>query len=144
MRLNPHAFRGGKLFFGARLQVAREFRGLTQTQLGERVAASCALISLCETGKKKDPAPDLVEACGSVLGFAPAFFYSPIEDVFREDECNFRHRLTTPERIKSQLRAHGTLIGLVTDTLRSRRLFPPINVPRIPVSVTRELETFSV
>jgi Zn-dependent peptidase ImmA (M78 family)/DNA-binding XRE family transcriptional regulator len=140
IRRKLHRFRGGKLFCGARLQVAREFRGLTQTQLGKRVAASCALISLCETGRKKDPALDLVEACGSVLGFSPAFFYSPIQDVFHDEECNFRHRLTTPERIKSQLRAHGTLIGLVIDTLRSRQLLPPINVPRIPASSSDEIE----
>jgi hypothetical protein len=74
-----YRFRGGKLFFGARLQLAREFRGLTQTLLGERVAASCALISLCETGKKKDPAPDQTEACSSVLGFAPGSFTARLE-----------------------------------------------------------------
>jgi Zn-dependent peptidase ImmA (M78 family)/transcriptional regulator with XRE-family HTH domain len=130
-----------KVFCGKRLKLAREFRGLTQTQLGEQVAASCALISLCETGKKKDPARDLVEACASVLGFVLPFFYSPVEDVFREEECNFRHRQTTPERIKSRVRAHATLIGLVIDRLRARRFFPPINVPRMAVSSLEEIET---
>src|ERR1039458_2305214 len=85
-------------FFGERLQLAREFRSMTQKQLGDEVAASTALISLCETGKKKDPAADLVEACGSVLGFEPAFFYGTVHDVFRENECSFRHRRSAPER----------------------------------------------
>ena len=129
-----------EVFWGKRLELAREFRGLTQTELGEKVAASCALISLCETGKKREPAPDLVEACGSVLGFAPTFFYGPLEDVFQEDECSFRHRRTTPERMKAQIRAHATLIGLVIDRLRSLFRFPPINLPQIAASTQEEIE----
>jgi Zn-dependent peptidase ImmA (M78 family) len=128
------------VFWGKRLELAREFRGLTQTELGDSVAASCALISLCETGKKRDPAPDLIEACGSVLGFAPAFFYGPLEDVFQEDECSFRHRRTTPERMKSQIRAHATLIGLVIERLRSVFKFPQLNLPRIAASSSEEIE----
>ena len=109
-----------EVFWGKRLGLAREFRGLTQTELGEKIAASCALISLCETGKKRDPASDLIEACGSVLGFAPAFFYGPLDDVFQEHECSFRHRRTAPERLKAQIRAHATLIGLVIEKLPLR------------------------
>src|SRR2546422_6125476 len=95
----------GDIFVGERLQIAREFRGLTQKKLGDAVAASVSLVSLCETGKKKDPAIDLVEAFGSVLGFQPQFFYRKISDVFREEECNFRHRRTAPEKLKSRIRA---------------------------------------
>lgn len=129
-----------EVFWGQRLQLAREFRGLTQKELGDSVAASCSLISLCETGKKRDPAADLVEACGSVLGFDPTFFYGTLDDVFQEDECSFRHRRTTPERLKSQIRAHATLIGLVIGKLRSLFRFPSLNVPRIPASNADEIE----
>jgi Zn-dependent peptidase ImmA (M78 family) len=129
-----------EVFWGKRLELAREFRGLTQTELGDRIAASCALISLCETGKRRDPAPDLVEACGSVLGFAPAFFYGPLEDIFHEDECSFRHRRTTPERMKAQIRAHATLIGLVINRLRSLFKFPDVNLPRIAATNAQEIE----
>jgi Zn-dependent peptidase ImmA (M78 family) len=128
------------VFWGKRLELAREFRGLTQKQLGDAVAASCALISLCETGKKRDPAPDLIEACGSVLGFCPSFFYGPLEDAFQEHECSFRHRRTTPERLKAQIRAHATLIGLVIEKLRSLFKFPQINLPQIPATSAEEIE----
>jgi Zn-dependent peptidase ImmA (M78 family)/DNA-binding XRE family transcriptional regulator len=129
-----------EVFIGERLQIAREFRGLTQKQLGDAVAASHALVSLCETGKKKDPAKDLVEAYGCVLGFEPSFFYQSLEDLFREDECSFRHRRTTPERLKSQIRAHATLIGMVVDRLRSLFKFPQLNVPRMTASSIEEIE----
>ena len=61
------------VFWGNRLGIAREFRGLTQKELSEAVAASPALVSLCESGKK-NPSRDLVEAFGSVLGFEPGLF----------------------------------------------------------------------
>src|ERR1700726_2303225 len=109
-----------RVFVGQRLQLAREFRDWTQKQLGDAVAASHSIISLCETGKKKDPASDLVEAFGSVLGFEPEFFYNTVEDAFLEDECSFRHRRSPPERTKTQIRAHATLIGMVVERLRSQ------------------------
>src|SRR6266478_8126065 len=101
-----------EIFWGDRLGIAREFRGLTQKELSEAVSASPALVSLCEGGKK-NPSRDLVEAFGSVLGFEPEFFYGELKDVFREEQCSFRHRRSTPERTKAKIRAHGTLIGLV-------------------------------
>src|SRR5438445_8265552 len=96
------------VFWGERLQVAREFKGLTQKELSEAVAASPALVSLCESAKK-NPSRDLVEAFGSVLGFEPDFFYAEIPDIFHEEQCSFRHRRSTPERMINKVRAHGTL-----------------------------------
>jgi Zn-dependent peptidase ImmA (M78 family)/DNA-binding XRE family transcriptional regulator len=128
------------VFWGERLQLAREFRGKTQTELGQKVAASCALISLCENGKKREPARDLVEACADVLGFEPEFFYGPIEEAFREEECSFRHRRTTPERLKTQIRAHATLIAMVVQKLHSSFKFPEVDVPHIPGRSIEEIE----
>jgi len=129
-----------EIFWGERLQLAREFRELTQTQLAEKVAASCALISLCENGKKREPVRDLVEACADVLGFQPQFFYGPLQEPFREDECSFRHRRSAPERLKNQVRAHATLIGMVIDKLRSFFKLPAVDVPQIPARSVAEVE----
>ena len=130
------------VFWGERLQVAREFKGQTQKELSDAVAASPALVSLCEAGKK-NPTRDLVEAFGSVLGFAPEFFYGAIEDVFHEEQCSFRHRRSTPERTKTNIRAHATLIGMVIARLRSLFRFPAQDIPNIPASLSsaEEIET---
>jgi Zn-dependent peptidase ImmA (M78 family)/transcriptional regulator with XRE-family HTH domain len=129
-----------KVFSGERLQLARDFRGLTQKQLGKEVAASIALISYCENGKKLDPAPDLVDACAEVLGFRTEFFYREIEDLFLEAECSFRHRRSTPEKTKTQIRAHATLLGMVVQQLRGHFSFPNINLPRLKASTFEEVE----
>ncbi|MHB8412981.1 MAG: helix-turn-helix domain-containing protein [Candidatus Acidiferrales bacterium] len=123
-----------EVFWGDRLQVAREFRGLTQKDLSDEVAASPALVSLCEAGKK-NPSRDLVEAFGSVLGFEPEFFYSEVKDVFREEQCSFRHRRSTPERMKDRIRAHATLIGLVIERLSALFRFPTQDVPEFAASL---------
>src|ERR1019366_10729976 len=107
-----------EVFRGERLQLAREFRGLTQEKLAESVAATPTLVRYCESGKKREPTPDLVEAFGAVLGFEPEFFYGNLQDVFRDDECSFRHRRTTPQKTKTQVRAHATLIAMVVEQLR--------------------------
>jgi transcriptional regulator with XRE-family HTH domain len=127
-------------FDGQRLQLAREFCDLTQKQLGEKVAASHALVSLCESGKRTEPATDLVEAFGTVLGFETDFFYQPTGEIFREGECSFRHRRSTPERLKTKIRAHASLLGMVLERLRAYLKFPALNIPRISASTDEEIE----
>ena len=127
-------------FWGERLQVAREFKCLTQKELATAVSASPSLISLCEKGEKPFPAPDLVEAFGEVLGFEPEFFYGTLTDLFREEECSFRHRRATPERLKAKIRAHATLIAMVITRLRSVFRFPEQNIPRFPALTDDEIE----
>jgi Zn-dependent peptidase ImmA (M78 family)/transcriptional regulator with XRE-family HTH domain len=132
----------GRTFSGERLQLAREFKGLTQQKLGDEVAASNGLVSVYEKGKRAaDPPKDLVEAFGLVLGFEPAFFYEQGHDLFREEECSFRHRRSTPEKTKTQIRAHATLIGMVIDRLRSHFHLPKLDVPSLPAKTIEEIET---
>jgi Zn-dependent peptidase ImmA (M78 family)/DNA-binding XRE family transcriptional regulator len=121
------------VFWGARLQIAREFREYTQKTLADQVSASPALISLCEAGRK-NPSTDLVQAFGEVLGFEPDFFYHEVEDLFHEEQCSFRHRRSAQERVKARIRAHATLIGMVIGKLRSLLKFPPQNIPHLPLS----------
>ena len=120
------------VFWGARLQIAREFRELTQKMLADKVSASPALISLCESGKS--PSPDLVQAFGEVLGFETEFFSHEVADMFHEEQCSFRHRRSAQERVKAKIRAHATLIGMVIGRLRSLLRFPPQNIPNFPLS----------
>lgn len=127
-------------FSGSRLEIGRDYRGLTQTELAKRVAASVAQVSNCEKGKNKNPEEDLVGAFGEVLGFKPSFFYRPLEDPFLEEQCSFRHRRSTPVKVKAQIRAHGTLIGMVIRGLQKHLRFPAVNVPRLPVSSLDDVE----
>jgi Zn-dependent peptidase ImmA (M78 family)/transcriptional regulator with XRE-family HTH domain len=129
-----------EVFSGERLQLARDFRGLTQKQLGKSVAVSGPFISNCESGKKIDLPPDLIEAFAEVLGFDEKFFFRSIEDRFLEAECSFRHRRTSLERDKSQIRAHATLLGMVVQQLRAHFNFPTVNIPQFRAATLEDVE----
>jgi Zn-dependent peptidase ImmA (M78 family)/transcriptional regulator with XRE-family HTH domain len=130
-------------FEGARLELARNFKGWTQSELAQRVVASPGTISLYERARIKSNPPDhLVAALAEVTGFAPGFFFIPVADPFGEHECNFRHRRSTPETVKKRARAHGTLLGMVVDQLAThlRVRFPKYNVPTIAAATPTEIE----
>src|SRR5260370_11325705 len=101
---------------------------MTQGALAEQVSASNALISYYENGKQTEPPADLVEAWGEVLGFEPDFFFEPIQDPFRDEECSFRHRRTAPEHLKRRARAFGTLVGGIVGYLKTKLELPKYSV----------------
>jgi len=127
-------------FVPARLVVARDFRGLTQQILADRVGVSHEMISYLENGKR-EPTGTLTDALGQALGFEPRFFYEALVDPFYEKECNFRHRRSAPERLKTRIRAHGTLIGVVVHHLRTLLKLPPYTVPEFKATSQDEIET---
>ncbi len=126
-------------FNGQRLRLARVFRGLTQSEVAGEVAASSALISQLENGGR-DPSAELLEALSHVLGFDPDFFAERTEDEFKEDECNFRRRRTTPERLQKRLLAHGSLLGIVIRYLAKNLDLPAYAVPEMRVANHEDIE----
>jgi Zn-dependent peptidase ImmA (M78 family)/transcriptional regulator with XRE-family HTH domain len=127
-------------FVGARLELARAFRPMTLKKLAETVSVSFGLLSHYENGLRKQPAVDLVEALAEALRVRPAFFFEPLSDVWREDECSFRRRIATPEAVKKRARAHGTLMGQVIRELVSVVKPPVYNVPEMKVVELEEIE----
>lgn len=122
------------------LAMARDFRGLTQQILADRVGVSHEMISYLENGKR-EPTSTLSDAFGQALGFDVRFFYEPLIDPFYDKECNFRHRRSAPERLKARIRAHGTLIGAVVHYLRTLLKLPAYSVPQFKVTSQEEIET---
>jgi len=126
-------------FNGARLRLGRLFRNLTQSELAREVAASPALLCQIETGTR-GPSSELVDALAHVLGFEPVFFHESGEDEFRQDECNFRKRRSTPERLLKRLAAQVTLFGMVVRHLRDALDPPQFAVPKIVGRTGEEIE----
>ena len=127
-------------FIGARLALARAFQHVTLTTLAESVSASFGLLGHYEKGLRKNPRPDLVAALGSALKVQPTFFFEPLHELWRENECSFRRRAATPENIKRRARAHGTLIDLVLRELTTMARFPKYAVPSIDARDTDSID----
>jgi Zn-dependent peptidase ImmA (M78 family)/transcriptional regulator with XRE-family HTH domain len=126
-------------FWGERLQLVREFRALTQKEMGAVLGVSHPLISDYEKGKRF-PSPALLETISAKTGFLPEFFLRRIEDPFLESQCSFRHRRNTAGRLKDQVRAHATLLGVIVSSFKTMLRFPAFNVPSIPATTPSELE----
>src|SRR5207249_2321663 len=62
-------------------------------------------------------------------GFEAAFFFEPISDPVRDEECSFRHRRTAPEQLKRRARAFGTLVSEVVGYLKTKLELPTFDVP---------------
>jgi len=126
-------------FSGARLYHARAFAGLSQTELGERIAVSHQFIAYLEKGHRQ-PTSEVVDALGEVCGFLPSYFYGPPLEEFRDEECHFRRRSTTPIMVRSRVLAHGTLFGQLVRYLDKRLSLPPPNVPSVRAKIPEEIE----
>src|SRR5688572_4417271 len=111
-------------FVGARLELARAFKPLTLKELATTVSVSFGLLSHYENGLRKPASDDVVAALAQALDVKPEFFFQPLTDVWREEECSFRKRVSTPESMKKRARAHGTLLGLVVNELVANVKFP--------------------
>jgi Zn-dependent peptidase ImmA (M78 family)/transcriptional regulator with XRE-family HTH domain len=135
----PEKLKPSSEFIGSRLEIARTLRGMTLNEVALGVASSFGLISHYENGRKQ-PSSEVVAALAELLGVHPSFFYEPLTDVWQEDECSFRHRRTTPEKVKRQARAHGTLIGQIVSHLATVLRFPAYNVPPISADTSDDIE----
>jgi len=127
-------------FVGARLELARSFRGLTLTALAKKVYASTGLLSHYENGRRRQPSDDLVGALADVLKVKPAFFYQPLPDLWHDAECSFRRRAMTPELAKKRAKAHGSMIGLIIQALGSLIKIPTYNIPAFSGRTTGEID----
>jgi Zn-dependent peptidase ImmA (M78 family)/transcriptional regulator with XRE-family HTH domain len=122
---------GNKLdgFCGARLRIARTFKGCTQNRLAEEVAVRHQFIAALENNRK-EPSKSLARALADALGFQTDFFSGPPLVEFTDAECSFRSWRTTPVTARAKARAFGTLLRQFLDYARERLTLPAKNLPR--------------
>lgn len=129
---------------GARLRLARMFHGWTQAELAEKIGVSKVYVSYLEA-EQKHPTPILLQALADTVGFAPEFFTGTVLDEFRDDQCNFRRRQTTPLMLRNRVLAYGTLLGMVVDRLEEEVEFESAGFPEPegPIRTNEDIERFA-
>jgi Zn-dependent peptidase ImmA (M78 family)/transcriptional regulator with XRE-family HTH domain len=128
-----------KAFYPARLRLARAYRGLTQTELGEAVNVTHQFVAYLEGGHR-EMVPTLASALGDTLGFAPGFFFRPLAEEIRDDECYFRRRQSTPVGVRSQVLAHATLFSELVSYLEQQVHLPMQSLPTLRVKTREDVE----
>lgn len=127
------------VFVGQKLRLARVFQGLTQQQLAATVSVSHVLVHHLEVGERR-PSETVLQALTEALGFTPAFFAAPVRDEFRDDDCHFRKRKTTPVSVKTRVLAHGTLFNSLMAYIDNTVALPNRNVPHVAAATPEEIE----
>lgn len=92
-----------------------------------------------ENGHKR-PTGVLVDALANTLGFEESFFYGEPVEEFRDEECHFRRRTTTPVGVRTRVLAHGSLFGALVSYLDASVEMPPENVPTVRFGTPEEIE----
>jgi len=132
--------RGGhSAFTGPRLRLARNLRGFTQTDLGGLVGVSHQFIGYVESGHKQ-PGDVVAQALGDALGFDLNFFSLPPAEEFRDEECFFRRRHSTPLFVKNQVLAHASLFGELIAYLETLLVLPEQRIPTLRTGNHEEIE----
>jgi len=116
---------------GARVRIARLLQERTQADLANQLEVTPAFVCQLEAGTRQ-PGPDLLEALSVVLRVEPDFFLRHIGDEFRDEECFFRKRKTTPMYARSRALAHGSFLTELLSLLEQHVDFPDENVPNVP------------
>lgn len=126
-------------FCPSRVRLARGFNGWTQAELGEQVGVTHQYVGYLETGHKL-PTELNVEAIADATGFDVAFFYAPLVEEFRDEECHFRRRTTTPVSVRTRVLAHGTLFGMLVSYIDDVLSLPEDTVPTVRPKAVEEVE----
>jgi Zn-dependent peptidase ImmA (M78 family)/transcriptional regulator with XRE-family HTH domain len=126
-------------FCGPRLRLARSFNGLTRADLAREASVTPQYIGHFEHGHRQ-PTPVLLDAFATVLGFEEScLFCEPLAE-FRDEECHFRRRTTTPVSVRTRVLAHGSLFGTLVTFLDASVKMPPENIPTIPFTSPEAIE----
>jgi Zn-dependent peptidase ImmA (M78 family)/transcriptional regulator with XRE-family HTH domain len=116
--------------FGSRIRQAREFRGLTQTELARRCDVSQPLIAQCEAGTKT-ASPHLLEVIAFQTGFPLPFFRRPEFGDFPLGSLIFRARKAMSAKEREQVHRYGEVLFEGVSQLADRVHFGPVQLPRL-------------
>jgi Zn-dependent peptidase ImmA (M78 family)/DNA-binding XRE family transcriptional regulator len=115
---------------GHRVKQAREYCGLTQTELARRAGVSQSAIAQIEASRT-NPSPQLLEAIAFQTGFPLAHFRRESLLHFPLGSLVFRARRAMTERERAQLHRHGEVIYEAVTRMAAKVEMVPLRLPRL-------------
>lgn len=134
--VSDEAVEASRLFSAYRLQVARQARGFTKSDLSKRLEVSAAALSQFELGQNR-PSPATIERLSSVLDFAPSFFSTgtvlsaadQADDELFDSYGHFRSLRSVSATRRRQVLTVAHLLRDVTFFLERHVKLPELDVP---------------
>ncbi|BBM03947.1 ImmA/IrrE family metallo-endopeptidase [Microbulbifer sp. GL-2] len=131
------------IFQGDNLRLCRLVSGLSLNDLGDRVGTTRQYIQQIEKDSKS-PASDLVDALAYELEVNSGFFYEPIVNHIKEEECHFRKLKTTLVSARRECTARATLMNRLVDALDGRLNLPYVNFPTLAAASLYDAEKAAI
>lgn len=119
-----------ELFYGEKIRLARLLKGFTQQQLGDGITVSRQFVHQMESGIKQ-PAFDVLDALCEILNVEKSFFFSPIGNDVKLEQCHFRKRKTTPVNLANRVLAYATIFEKLVDLINNYIELPPTSIPSV-------------
>jgi Zn-dependent peptidase ImmA (M78 family)/transcriptional regulator with XRE-family HTH domain len=119
------------MIHGERVRQAREFRGLTQTQLGSRVGIEQSSVALIESGQRQ-PSQEVLEGIALQTGFPPAFFRLGPPPQFSVGSLLFRSQRSTAAWQRNQAQRYGEIVYESSLRMAARVITTnPLRLPKL-------------
>lgn len=118
------------MIFGARVEQAREFRGLTQAELATLVGVNQTAIARVESGSLT-LSDDKGSAIANALDFPPSFFEREIPEFFGMGTLEFRADASVTAKEKKRAHQYASIVFELAIYLAARLKMPPMRLPRL-------------
>ena len=115
-------------FHGEKLRLARLLNDMTLKELGEAVTASRQFIHQLE-GDTRQPPEDMLYALCEALLVKKDFFYKPLNNDVKFEQCHFRKRRTTPVGMVNRVCSYSSIFESLVEFLSDYIEFPEPNIP---------------
>lgn len=126
-------------FVGDTMRLCRQFLGLSQADLADKIGISRQYIHQLETGERT-PNELTTRAMAAALYVDSSLLGSVIEGEIGNEDCHFRKLKTTPQWLINQVAAHGTQFQRLLDFIEEHLDLPEINFPQIEVNSKEDIE----
>lgn len=126
------------MIHGERVKQAREFRGLTQTELARRVEVEQSSIAHIEAGLRQ-PSQELLEAIALQTGFPPNFFRLGPPPQFSLGSLLFRSQRSTSAWQRNQAQRYGEIVYESSLRMAERVITTnPLRLPKLDIGTPPE------
>lgn len=128
----------GRQFNGERLSYARKYRGLSVTELADKVGVQRQTVSMYENNKLTNPEYDKIKKFSEILNFPTRFFMEKSNVKFEKSATYFRSLMTTNKLYRTEQEVKIELISIIYEFLSGYLNFQPLNLPDIDIEASPE------
>ena len=125
------------MIYGERIRQAREFKGITQTQLAQSVGIKQAAISEMEYNELS-PSATVLSEIAKQTGFLPSFFEIEPDGDLAFGSLNYRSRKSTTVREETRVYQYANLLYQQIKKACMDTFMPVVNLPQLQNTPIRQ------